>query len=124
MARVEHSCGKLDAPPREDPSKLAKESRSWKVRSKPDAARCEKRAAEVQEVLVTVGCAPLPDPQAFVPGPHCQALGQAVAKLRRCPNLPPGTIRAIEIQMVMPRTAEDRANRDLVERTCRVAFRT
>jgi len=118
--RIESKCAKSVASPLEDPAKLMQESRAWKTRAKGTLATCEKRATKLAWTMVDVGCAPMPDPQASVPGPRCQALDQALGKLRRCGNLPPDVMRALDGVMSGPRTGADATTRAAVELACSV----
>jgi hypothetical protein len=117
-ARIEGKCSKLTDPRLQDVANLATESRSWKPRAKADAARCEQRAEKLATSLVDAGCAPLLDPYAFVPGPECQALGVAVAKLRRCVNASYKAVQMTRHLAQVPLITKEPSQRAMVEAAC------
>jgi hypothetical protein len=123
-ARIEARCTKLTAPPLEDPAKLAKERTAWKPRVKADAARCELRATTLEGSLADAGCALVANREGLLPGPHCQALTSAVAKLRQCATASRATIDHATRLALVPLIASTPAEREIVEADCQRLRRT
>ncbi|MBA3455918.1 MAG: hypothetical protein H0T42_22665 [Deltaproteobacteria bacterium] len=116
LARIEARCTKLTEPPLESPALLAKQRATWKAKA--DAGRCALRADKLETALIEAGCAPVADPQEFVPGPQCQALTAAIGKLQRCPAAS-GPTRALAAQLAqVPLVGGTAAEREIVEAAC------
>jgi hypothetical protein len=116
--RIESQCTKQVADRLEDPAKLATERKRWKPGADGMTRMCETRSNKLVASLLMARCAPDPDPDAFIMGPACQALEQAMGTLRRCPNLPPQAMQALDAMVSGPRSAHDATTRAIVEERC------
>ncbi|MDB4954692.1 MAG: hypothetical protein JWO36_2261 [Myxococcales bacterium] len=92
-AQIEARCTKLDRPPLELATRLARQRETWSKAHAEErtkiVAQCDARSTKVEAELVDAGCAPNPDPEIGLRGAQCQVLRQIAARFERCASSPP-----------------------------------